>query len=170
MRAKALLGILLIICTFSFGQDIDEVEVEIEEEIEEVAANEIIVFITVATDLYPKTYPAPHDNGYWSEDGKAFLKATYRSNSYTDFKEYINTEISGIKTIESKEIELGGLQFMYKKMEQDRAGELVEIVSYIKKNNETSVLEVGGFFPKGTESTYKSAIENAAISAKLIKE
>lgn len=170
MRTIVAITVLLISTSFIFAQDKNETNADTEEEIRPDINRSSDIFIHVDSALYPKTYPPPHDNGNWTQDGKAFLRGGVREGSYEKFKNITIEDSRGFRTIESKEIKLEGTLFLYKKFEQDRAGEIVEIVSYIKKNDSSSVIEVGGHFPKGDESIYRAAIEQAAISAKIIKE
>jgi len=170
MKRIVAIVILILSTNLIFAQNKDAGVVEIEEEIQLESDEDSRVYIIVDPVLYPKTYPAPHDSGFWAQDGKAYLEARIRPQTYEKLKQHMNAQIGGLKIIESKEIELEGILFLYQKSEQNRAGEIIDLVYYTKVNDKNSVIVIGGFFSKGSESIYKSAIKQAAISAKIIKE
>ncbi len=109
-------------------------------------------------------------NNYWDNEGKGKIHIGIRIVKYEDMKAHMGKNDFGlIKIVEEKEIILDGISFLYAKQEQNRAGKIFEMISYVKKHNENSIIEVGAIYPKGEEAKYKSIVEKAAISAKVIE-
>ena len=107
-------------------------------------------------------------DGYFDSNGKGIVHAGLREVKYEDMKAHMGKNDLGlIKVIEEKEILLDNTLFLYFKSEQNRAGQMFEMISYVKKLDEENVIEVGVVYPKGEEEKYKIIVEKAAISAKL---
>ncbi|MFT5892289.1 MAG: hypothetical protein ACI9Y7_002399 [Dokdonia sp.] len=160
---KYLFALFILMYTSIIYSQEEEV---IEEEIEIVDLGlrnpELDILIDIDTIVFTRKY----GNDYYSDEG-GHISYGIRSVSYEDMKAHMDTPVNGLISIEGKEIEINNELYLFRMFEQDRIKKKVILISFLKKYDDSSMLEIGGFCEVGMENKYEKLIRESAISARV---
>lgn len=145
-------------------------EAQIEREVEIKDAFGKTYMATYKVEVDTTVFSVYKDHAYYTPSKEAVLSVRYLKQAYSAYKSSYKLNDKTIRIIEEGEVVLDGVPCYYRKAEQDRTHTTVVLISYIKKYDPISTIEISSVFKKGEEDFYEPMLEKAALTAQLIKQ